>query len=177
MQKTAIQIFPYTSADLSEAAQAIREILTTPPLDETASLSDIISQLQADTDRAGFNGVVVRHGPLLVGGAWWYAMTGPELQARWWPRFTPRDQVPNPAGVGVYLANIGVVPSARHRGLGAGLVRSVLAQIAPLYDWAATLTYAALPSASAMLQAHGFAVLPLTSTQMTVRVAHFKPLR
>lgn len=176
MQKTAIQIFPYTAADLSEAAQTIREIITTPPLDETASLSDIISQLQADTGRAGFTGVVVRHGPLLVGGAWWYAMTGADLQERWWPRFTPREEVPNPAGTGVYIANMGVIPSVRSRGIGAGLVRNVLAEIEPLYAWAATLTYAALPSASALLQAHGFTALPLTSTQSTARIAHFKLL-
>lgn len=177
MQSTALQFVPYQDEYLTVAAQAIREILTTPPLDETLSLSDIVSQLQSDAGRSGFNGLMILHDEVIVGGAWWFAMTGSDLQERWRPRFIPKEDVPNPPGIGAYIPNIGVAPSVRSRGIGAKLLKLTLDAINPDYEWVATASYAAIPAAQAMLHTQGFTTLPLTSTQSTRRVAMLKPLR
>lgn len=174
MNKT-IELIPYRPDYLAYAAQAVREMLTTPPLHETASLNDIISQLNADQDREGFGGLLaIDEREQVIGGMWWFSLDGQALYERWKPRFTPREAIPMLAGRGAYIANIGVIPSVRNRGLGKHMLSAALSTLEPDHAWIATVAYQSFAAGLAVLRSHGFEPLPLQSTQGYPKVALLK---
>jgi len=90
MNKT-IELIPYRPEYLAEAAQVIREMLTTPPLHETIALNDVIAQLDADQSREAFGGLVaLDEREHVIGGMWWFGLDGQALYERWnfWVVFT-----------------------------------------------------------------------------------------
>ncbi len=174
MNKT-VELIPYRPEYLADAAQAIREMLTTPPLHETVALNDVISQLNADQGRESFGGLLAlderQH---VIGGMWWFALDGQALYERWKPRFTPRESIPVPSGRGIYIANIGLIPSVRNRGLGSYLLGTALDSLQPDCNWIATTAYQSWSAGLAMLYRHGFTQLPLQSLQGQGKVALIK---
>ncbi|MCE7947641.1 MAG: GNAT family N-acetyltransferase [Chloroflexi bacterium CFX4] len=177
MNKT-IELIPYRADYLASVAQAVREMLTTPPLYETVSLNDVISQLNADQGREDFGGLLaLDEREIVVAGMWWFGLDGQALHERWKPRFMPREAVPTPNGYGIYIASIGVIPGVRNRGLGKYMLRAALSDLELLGNWIATTAYQSLPSSLAMLNAQGFERLPLQGTQGQSRVALLKYVR
>ncbi|MCS6870090.1 MAG: GNAT family N-acetyltransferase [Anaerolineae bacterium] len=170
-----VELIPYRPEYLAQAAQVIREMLTTPPLSETVSLNDIIAQLDADQKREEFGGLVAldEHEQVL-GGMWWFGLDGAALYERWKPRFAPREAIPVPNGRGVYIASIGVIPSVRNRGLGKYMLNAALSTLEPEHDWIATTAYQVLSAGLAVLRSQGFELLPLQSTQGQGKVALLK---
>ncbi|MFN7208875.1 MAG: GNAT family N-acetyltransferase [Aggregatilineales bacterium] len=174
MNKT-IELIPYRSEYRAEVAQAIREMLTTPPLHETVSLNDVIAQLDADQRREAFGGLLaVDERQHVIGGMWWFGLDGQGLYERWKPRFAPREAIPTPNGKGVYIANIGVIPSVRRRGLGKYLLGAALSELELEHDWIATVGYQSFAAGLAVLHGHGFTQLPLQSLQAQGRLALIK---
>ncbi|PJF30407.1 MAG: hypothetical protein CUN51_07740 [Candidatus Thermofonsia Clade 1 bacterium] len=174
MNKT-IELIPYRPEYLAEAAQVIREMLTTPPLHETIALNDVIAQLDADQSREAFGGLVaLDEREHVIGGMWWFGLDGQALYERWKPRFTPREAIPIPNGRGVYIANMGIIPSVRNRGLGKYMLRAALNTLEAEYNWIATIAYQAYAASLAVLRGQGFEQLPLQSTQGQGRVALIK---
>jgi GNAT superfamily N-acetyltransferase len=176
MNKT-IELIPYRPDYLAYVAQAVREMLTTPPLHETVSLNDVIAQLDADQGREGFGGLLaLDEREQVIGGMWWFSLDGSALYERWKPRFTPREAIPVPAGRGVYIANMGMIPSARNRGLGKYMLSAALSALERDCDWLATIAYQAFSAGIAVLKSQGFVQLPLQSAQGQGRVALLKQI-
>ncbi|PJF42121.1 MAG: hypothetical protein CUN50_05310 [Candidatus Thermofonsia Clade 1 bacterium] len=177
MNKT-IELIPYRPEYLAQVAQAIREMLTTPPLYETVSLNDVISQLNADQGRESFGGLLaVDEREQVIGGMWWFGLDGLGLHERWKPRFTPREAIPMPNGRGIYIASMGMIPSVRNRGLGKYMLSAALSTLELESDWIATVAYRTHSASLAVLHSQGFVTLPLESTQGQSKVALIKHTR
>lgn len=172
-----VELVAYNSEYLLQAAQVVREILSAPPIDDATSLNDVVSQLQTDSTRDGFGGIIALVRGEAIGLVTWYDITGRELYDRWRPRFTPKERIPMPGGRGAMIAQIGVLPSVRGRGLGSRLLQAALTRIEPLHDWAAVNSHTIAHSALSMFNRNGFEVLPLTGIQSPERICLLKAIR
>lgn len=171
-----IELMPYESHHLPSAAQLIHEVLSTPPMRETFSLTELLGQLRSDEARAGFAGLVALDTALgeIIGGLWWFALDGKELYERWRPRYSPREAIPQPNGYGAFIPNFGVLPGARNKGLGAHLLNTALTQLEATFDWIAIHGFTSVPQSVAILKSHGFEQLPLVGIQVQDRVCLIK---
>ncbi|MBE2193362.1 MAG: GNAT family N-acetyltransferase [Anaerolinea sp.] len=158
----AFEIVPYSPELLHVTGQIIQEVSSV--LDSTLGLSDTLARFQSDASREGFGGLLVRVGERYVGASVWFDVTGRELNDRWRPRYTPREKVPSPAGSGVLLHVMGILPKWRGRGLGRALLEASLAQIEPTHDWIAMSLVSESPAAVSLFQNYGFEALPLVSS-------------
>lgn len=174
---TPVELVAYDPSYAHATAQAFLEIFTMPPWNETVSLNDLMYQLESDYCREGFGGLLFTSGKDVIGFSWWFALSGHELYERWRPRFQPREKIPTPEGRGTLLAEFGVVPAARHRGLGRRLVQTSLQQIEPDYDWIAVTSQKFAHPALALLKSAAFVDLELTGIQVPTRICLFKYIR
>ena len=170
----AVELIPYDAAYESQTAQAYLEVFTTNPWNETLSLNDARQQLQADSERKGFGGLLFRSGDRVIGFSWWFDITGRELGDRWRPRFAPKEKVPAPEGAGVYLIEFGVLPSMRNHGLGHRLLTGTLEQIEPTHDWIALNTHKFAHAGLALLKSYAFEDLGLSGIQVPSRICLMK---
>jgi len=168
---STIELISYEPAYIHETAQAYLEVFGVAPWNETYSYAEVVSQLQTDQDRPGFGGVLFRSPSEVFGFSWWYDTTGPELNDRWRPRFTPKEQVPTWDGQGCYLMQFGIKALYRHKGLGQRLLKASLAQIEPTHDWIALSTYDFAHAGLALLKSYGFEDLGLRGVQNKAALA------
>jgi GNAT superfamily N-acetyltransferase len=172
----SLRLSAYGPQHLQAVAQGIRDVLSVPPIVEMLSLNDILSQLETDTMRDGFGGLLLHYGDDLVGMAWWYGMSGRELHSYWRPRFAPKEAVPTPAGEGAYLARFGLLPGYLRRGLGTQLLTAAMDEMGMNRRWLAATPYGVDRSAQGILAGLGFEALPLRSQGGTEKVAMLKQL-
>ncbi len=171
-----IQVIAYDPAYAYATAQAFLEVFTTPPWNETVSLSDVLAQLATDYSRDGFGGVLTTQGDFVVGFVWWFSITGRELHEQWRPRFQPKENIPLLEGRGVYLSEFGVATSLQNRGLGQRLLKAGLEQMEPQADWIAVISNKQVHSALALLKSQAFEELPLVGIQVPDRICLIKEI-
>src|SRR3954452_4518820 len=97
---SSVELIPYEPIYASPTAQAFLQVFTAPPWNETVTLNDVLAQLDADSGRPGFGGLLLKSGKSVVGFSWWFEISGRELNDIWRPRFTPKEKVPQPGGCG-----------------------------------------------------------------------------
>src|SRR5690349_10085060 len=122
----AAEIISFDPAYAAQTAQAYLEVFTSPPWNETLSLNNALAQLEADSEREGFGGLIIRTGEEVGGFSWWFDISGQALYDRWHPRFEPKDSVPFLEGKGSFLIEFGVLAGLRHHGLGNRLLQATL---------------------------------------------------
>jgi ribosomal protein S18 acetylase RimI-like enzyme len=154
----------------SQTAQAYLEVFTASPWNETLSLNDALSQLETDAERPGFGGTLIRSAEAVAGFAWWFDVTGRELNDRWRRRFGPKESVPLLEGKGAFLMEFGVLAALRKRGLGRRLLETTLSQIEPTHDWIVLDTSTTALAGLALLKSAAFAKLDLVGIQDPRRI-------
>jgi hypothetical protein len=173
----AAEIIDYDPAYSAQTAQAYLEVFTSPPWNETLSLNDALAQLEADSEREGFGGLIIRTGQEVGGFSWWFDISGQELYDRWHPRFEPKDDVPFLEGRGSFLIEFGIMSKLRHHGLGQRLLQGTLAQLEPSHDWIALNTSNTAHAGLALLKSYAFEDLGLTGIQVPSRICLLKTVR
>jgi GNAT superfamily N-acetyltransferase len=172
----SIELIPYDPAYESQTAQAYLEVFSTVSWNANLSLNDALVQLQADSQRDGFGGVLIRAQGTISGFSWWFDITGTELNERWRSRFAPRENIPYLDGRGVFVIEFGVKPALRGHGLGNRLLKATLEAIEPGHDWIALNTNKAAHAGLALLLSNGFVDLGLTGVQSPNRICMLKTI-
>src|SRR5258708_33777884 len=171
-----VDFIEYDPQYASQTAQAYLEVFTAPPWNETLSLNDALSQLETDAERPGFGAILVRSGDDIGGFAWWFDMTGRELNDRWRRRFGPKEQVPLLEGRGTFLMEFGVLPALRHHCVGNRMLRTAISQIEPTHDWIALNTSTTAHAGLALLKSNAFEDLGLVGLQDSKRLCLLKTI-
>lgn len=171
------EFISYDSAHDFQVAQAFLEVFTAPPINEVLSLNEALAQLQSDSRHPGFGGLLVRILDEIVGFSWWFDTSGQQLYERWLPRFAPQENIPRPAGRGVFLVEFGVVPRLQNRGLGCRLLKGSLERIEPNHDWVAVSIHNFIHAGLALLKSEAFEELDLTGIQVPTRMCLIKTIR
>jgi GNAT superfamily N-acetyltransferase len=174
-----IETIPYDHTLALKTAQAFLEVFTTPPWHEAVSLNEAMSQVESDSQRQGFGGILLREKQLdnIIGFSWWFDISGFELHDWWRPRYSPKENVPQPEGRGVYLNEFGVIPAYQHKGLGLRMFQATLKQIEPDHDWIALSTQKYAHAGLALLKSQAFEDLGLVGVQVPTRICLMKYIR
>lgn len=173
----AAEIISYDQAYAEATAQAYLNVFTSPPWNETLSLSDARAQLDADSERDGFGGLLIRTGETVGGFSWWFDISGQELYDRWQPRFAPKENVPFLDGKGVFLIEFGILSTLRHHGLGNRLLQATLSETEPAHDWIALNTSNNAHAGLALLKSYAFEDIGLKGVQVPTRICLMKMIR
>jgi GNAT superfamily N-acetyltransferase len=177
MMNRVAEFTSYDPAYEQETATAFLEVFTSAPYNEILSLNDCRTQINADSHRKGFDGILIRSDDQVVGFSWWFDITGYELYDRWRTRFTPKDRIPKPDGKGAFLMEFGILPTMRHHRLGKRLLEDTLAQIESNHDWIALSTHDFAHAGVALLMNNGFAELGIHGIQVPSRICLMKRIR
>ncbi len=177
MMNQPAEIIDYDPSYVAQTAQAYLDVFTSPPWNETLSLNDALSQLEADAEREGFAGLLIRAGNDIAGFSWWFDISGRDLYDRWQPRFVPKENVPYLEGKGSFLMEFGVVSGLRHHGLGNRMLQTTLNLIEPSHDWIALNTSNIAHAGLALLMSHAFEDLGLKGIQVPSRICLLKTIR
>jgi GNAT superfamily N-acetyltransferase len=172
----AVELIAYDPAYEYQTAQAFLEVFTASPYSESLTLNDAVSQIQADSERDGFGGVLIVSGDSVIGFSWWFDISGAELNDRWRSRFAPKELIPRPEGHGALLNEFGVLASARNRGLGHRLLQATLEQIEPTHDWIAMNARMFAHAGLALLKSYAFEDLGVTGIQVPTRICLIKTI-